>query len=365
MELSELICRQIRENGPVSFHDFMEMALYHPEYGYYMASREKIGPKGDFYTSCSLGSVFGAMIAKQLVEMWHLSGEENFTVVEFGAGDGTLCHDILDYFRNYTNFYERLQYVIIEKSPFMRKKEKAHLPEKVCWYDTLEMLGAFTGCVLSNELVDNFAVHQVVMYNELMEVFLEERNGLVEVLRPASAALKAYFENLNVELPVGYRAEVNVEAAAWLENISRYLQKGFVLTIDYGYTSNELYSSRRSRGTLLCYQGHQVNESFYENIGKQDITSHVNFSGLCHWGHQYGLFCCGLTSQAEFLLALDFKGYLRQQLSDEKDILRLAIQESHLTRTLLIDMGRKFKVLIQRKDIPAVQLTGLKDFRTA
>jgi SAM-dependent MidA family methyltransferase len=364
MELTQLICRQIQENGPVSFRDFMEMALYHPEHGYYMASREKIGSKGDFYTSCSLGPVFGAMIAKQLVEMWHFSGEEYFTIVEFGAGDGTLCHDILDYFRNYTDLYERLNYVIIEKSPFMREKEKIHLPEKVCWHDRLETVGAFIGCVLSNELVDNFAVHQVVMQDELKEVFIEECNGLVEVLRPANAELKAYFEILNVELPIGYRAEVNLEAAAWLENISRYLRKGFVLTIDYGYTSGELYNSRRSRGTLLCYQNHQVNELFYENVGKQDITSHVNFSGLCHWGQQHELSCCGLTSQAEFLLALDFKGYLRQQVNEEKDVLQLALQESRLTRTLLIDMGSKFKVLIQQKGMPAAHLTGLNKFNS-
>jgi SAM-dependent MidA family methyltransferase len=359
MELSELIRQRIRQSGPLPFRDFMETALYHAEQGYYMAKREKIGTSGDFYTSCCLGPVFGAMIGKQLAEMWQLCGETDFTVVEFGAGDGTLCHDILDYFRQHTSLYDRLRYVIIEKSPFMREKEKAHLPEKVCWHDNLDTLGAFNGCVVSNELVDNLAVHQVVMQEELMEVFVDDRDGLVETLRPASAALKDYFEALDVRLPAGYRTEVNLEARDWLTTISRYLQKGYILTVDYGYLSEDLYKPSRSRGTLLCYNRHQVNEDFFKQIGQQDITAHVNFSALRLWGQQCGLSCCGLTSQAEFLLALDFKAYLRQQPVAGGDIVQQAMQEARLTRTLLVDMGAKFKVLVQQKGLPERQLTGL------
>jgi len=359
MELMNQIQQQIRKNGPISFRDFMEMALYDPQHGYYMAGRE-IGPSGDFYTSCCLGPVFGAMIAKQVAEMWRISGEREFTIIEFGAGDGRLCHDILDYFREYNNLYNQLHYVIIEKSPFMREKEKAHLPEKVRWYDQLEEAGPFTGCVLSNELVDNFAVHQVVMEDDLMEVFVDDRNGLVEVLKPANQRLKAYFDDLNVKLPAGYRTEVNLEAQEWLSDISRYLQKGYVLTIDYGYWSDELYNSCHRCGTLLCYNRHELNERFYHDIGRQDITAHVNFSALCNWGNQYGLSFCGLASQAEFLLALNFKAHLRQQSVTSSEVLELAIQESRLTRTLLVDMGSKFKVLIQRKNMPDKQLTGLE-----
>lgn len=256
MELIKHIQQQIGEKGPISFRDFMETALYHPTLGYYMAWKDKIGADGDFYTSCCLGPVFGAMIAKQLAEMWQFSGETEFTVVEFGAGTGMLCNDILDYFREHTDQYERLRYVIIEKSPVMRKKEKTHLPDKVCWHDNLDALGAFTGCVLSNELVDNFAVHQVVMEDQLLEVFVDDRDGLKEILRPAGQNLKSYFCDLDIQLPKGYRAEVNLEALDWLGQISRHLQKGYVMTIDYGYLSGALYKPCRSRGTLLCYNRH-------------------------------------------------------------------------------------------------------------
>lgn len=352
----QIIC----QCGPISFRDFMESALYHPEKGYYMVPREKIGTNGDFYTSSCLGPVFGAMIGKQLAEMRQHCGVEEFTVVEFGAGNGQLCLDILNYFREHTGFYDRLRYVIIEKSPFMREKEHALLKSKVCWAENLDAVGPFTGCVLSNELLDNFAVHKVMMKDQLMEVFVTDREGLTEILQPAGFELINYFKELGVELPDGYCTEVNLQAREWLAEINRYLIKGFVLTIDYGYLSEELYHTRRSAGTLLCYHRHQLCDKYLEQPGNKDITAHVNFSALMRWGEQLGLHTCGLTTQAAFLLALDFKSYLRQQATGSENVLQLAMQESRLTRTLLIDMGSKFKVLVQRKNIDDITLSGLR-----
>ena len=111
---------------------------------------------------------------------------------------------------------------------------------------------------------------------------------------------------------------------------------------------------------MLCYYKHQVNDCPYSNVGKQDITAHVNFSALCHWGLKNGLACCGLTSQANFLLNLGFKDYLRKTDVKVGDTTQLAMEEVMLTHTLLVDMGNKFKVLIQQKGVPAQQLSGLK-----
>src|SRR5688500_16694870 len=97
MLLSEIIIQRIRDEGPICFRDFMEMALYYREKGYYTSPQNRIGKSGDFYTSCSLTPAFGAMIGRQLEQMWNISGRSNFTVVEYGAGSGILCHDILDY----------------------------------------------------------------------------------------------------------------------------------------------------------------------------------------------------------------------------------------------------------------------------
>jgi SAM-dependent MidA family methyltransferase len=358
--LAEIIRHRIGEEGPVSFHDFMEMALYHPKLGYYMAPPDKIGKNGDFYTSSSLGPVFGAMIGRQLEEMWHLTGGNEFTVVEYGAGTGVLCHDILDYLKNIPQLYDQLHYAIIEKSPAMCKKEKAHLQEKVSWCNSIHDLPDITGCILSNELIDNFPVHQVVMMDELMEVFVDDKNGFVELLRPASKAIRDYMADLNIILPKGFRTEINLEATQWIAVVAASLKKGYVMTIDYGYHSEELYKPCRNRGTLLCYHQHQINDQPFHYVGEQDITAHVNFSALCHWGHQNGLICCGLTSQAQFLLALGFKEYLRNTADLTGNVAQLAMQEVMLTHTLLVDMGSKFKVLIQQKGMPVAELSGLK-----
>ncbi len=360
MFLSEIIIHRIQEEGPISFHDFMEMALYYPEKGYYTSAQNKIGRTGDFYTSSNLTPAFGAMIGRQLEEMWDILERNNFTIVEFGAGTGVLCHDILDYLKNNKKLYDQLNYCIIEKSPVMREKQKMHLHEKVSWHDTIQDIPEVTGCVLSNELLDNFSVHRVVMEDELKEVFVDYRNGFAELLKPAKKELTDYMAELNVVLPKGFRTEINLEAAEWIKDIAASLKKGYVITIDYGHTSKELYSERRSSGTVLCYNKHTINDNPYLNIGEQDITSHVNFSALSHYGLKNGLMCCGFTNQANFLLALGFKDYLRKSLETGHDVISMVKKESFLTNTLLVDMGHKFKVLIQRKGIAKKDLLGLK-----
>ena len=360
MTLPDIIIERIKNEGPISFRDFMEMALYYPEQGYYSSSDEKIGKAGDFYTSSSLTPVFGAMIAKQLEEMWHILGRQHFTIVEYGAGTGLLCHDILAYLKKNPELYKHLSYAIIEKSQGMRNKQKMHLQEKVSWYDSIENVGPINGCVLSNELVDNFAVHQVVMEDQLMEVFVDYKEDFVEILKPASTALTNYFLELEVSLPKGFRTEINLEAIKWLQQIAGALRSGYVLTIDYGYTSSELYRQSRSAGTILCYRDHQINDNPYSNIGKQDITAHVNFSALSHWGEKYGLIPSGLINQAQFLLSMGYRDYVVSMAEPGKSMLEAARKVAFLTHTLLVDMGNKFKVLIQEKGIVnAKPLKGL------
>jgi SAM-dependent MidA family methyltransferase len=361
MELADLIKQRIAKDGAISFRDFMETALYEPELGYYNRREDQVGCQGDFYTSSSLTSVFGAMIARQLEEMWLFTGKGPFTIVEYGAGTGLLCHDILDYLKSNLCFYNQVNYAIIEKSISMREKQQKHRLEKVRWYDTIEELGDITGCILSNELVDNFAVHQVVMQDELLEVFVDHQDGFSEILRPARQCLKDYLADFKITLPKGYRTEINLEARQWVAQAAAALKQGFMMTIDYGYSAESYYYPNRSRGTLVCYHQHRVNDQPYSNIGQQDITCHVNFSALCRWGHLNGLSCCGLTSQAHFLLALGFPDHLSKSCAKEEDVLQAAMARARLMHTLLVDMGTKFKVLIQQKgfDRPPL-LTGIK-----
>lgn len=362
MQLADIIIDKIQKDGPVSFRDFMEMALYHPELGYYTLSRDKIGTNGDYYTSPVLTPVFGAMIGRQIEEMWNISGGNEFTLVEYGAGTGSLSRDILDYLKCNNELYSKLRYSIVEKSPAMRERERAHLSayQNVSWYNSIREIPEITGCILSNELVDNFSVHQVLMLDELMEVFVDYKNGFEEVLKPASSALKEYMSELGVKLPWGFRTEINLEATEWIREMAASINRGYVMTIDYGYPSEELYYQPKRRcGTLLCYNNHAINDQPYNDIGKQDITSHVNFSALSHWGSKNGLESCGLVSQADFLLSLGFKEYLKKVAGQEEDKRQSALKEDFLSRKLLLEMGGKIKVLIQRKGVPIQRLAGL------
>jgi SAM-dependent MidA family methyltransferase len=358
--VSDIIIRKIQQQGPLSFKEFMEAALYYPKLGYYTSSKPRIGANGDYFTSCSLGPVFGAMIARQLNEMVSFVGEPSFTVLEYGSGTGLLCDDILDYLHlHHPSCFEKMNYGLVEKRMGKEKARKSRFPAKVSSYSSISELGSFTGCVLSNELLDNFPVHQVVMEDQLMEVFVGFQEGFYEILKPASPALVQYLEELKVKLPRNFRTEINLQALDWIEEISAHLHKGYILTIDYGFPSADLYSQRRRNGTLICYRSHSVTEDPYQEIGEQDITSHVNFSALYRNGLKNGLKCCGFTKQSYFLLSLGFKEYLIKTLG-HLDLVQAIRRERFLSQTLLLDMGNKLKVLVQSKGMGMEKLTGLK-----
>ena len=228
MHIEEKIKEKIRIEGPISFHDYMEMALYDPCAGYYTSAGEKIGSSGDYYTSPCLTSLFGAMIGKQIEEMWQQINEPTFSIVEYGAGNGTLCRDILQYLKSNSSLYKHLRYYIIEKSPSMIEREKNVLTSfagKVQWISYIKEIAGFTGCVLSNELVDNFSTHQVIMQDELMELFVDHNGTFTEQLRPAPDELKNYLSRFNISLPGNYRTEINLEAEKWMKEVAVALKK--------------------------------------------------------------------------------------------------------------------------------------------
>jgi SAM-dependent MidA family methyltransferase len=359
MPVKEKIIQKIKEDGPISFHDFMEMALYCPHEGYYTSVPEKIGKNGDYYTSPCLGNIFGEMIAKQLEEMWQVLGKQPFHIIEYGAGSAILCRDILKYLRYNQQLYSELTYYIIEKGPEQKAKETINLHdlnERVKWINSIKDIGPVNGCILSNELLDNFSVHQVIMQDELMEVFVDYNNGFTELLKPATASLQEYFRRLGISLPPGHRTEINLEAEKWLNEIAGALVNGFIITIDYGYSSAELY--QRKQGTILCYHKHTINDNPYINVGEQDITCHVNFSALLEFGSKQGLYNCGFTNQSNFLRSLGITEYLRAL--EEKNKNNDAMVETASLFTLLMQLGQKVKVLIQQKGLGQVLLSGMK-----
>ena len=345
----------ILNKGPITFREFMELALYHPQVGYYSTGKGSIGREGDYYTSSSLGPLFGRVLAKQLVQMLEILG--GGVLVEMGGGLGHLAKDVLEEMRNLDR---DVPYFIVEKSPAFKDVQREHLQGfPVEWVDSLGYLDPLEGVFFSNELVDAFPVHMVEMADEgLKEVLVDWRAGKFrEILAPPTIPeLEEYFWELGVELPLGFRTEVSLDALDWLQVLSSRLKRGFVITIDYGYPSHELYQDYRRRGTLMAYYRHQTEEDPYVRVGEQDLTTHVNFSALAHWGRKWGLDVTGFTDQAHFLLGLGVLDLLsgRGDMPEFKN--RLA------AKTLLLPggMGDIFKVLIQHKGVEPVPLKGLE-----
>jgi len=361
MTLKNIIIDQIKERGPLSFCDFMEMALYYPELGYYTSPRKKIGNDGDFYTSCTVSPLFGHMIARQLLEMWDLMNEKTFDIVEYGAGTGHLCKSILGYIHGYADRKKDVRYYIIEKSKSLRRAQEVFLDgENVRWVDSISDIPDLKGCVLANEVLDNFSVHRVLMKDELQEVFVDFDGDFREVLRPASQSIRDYFNDLRIQLPKGFSAEVCLGARTWISEIASRLQKGFVMTIDYGFTAGELLQEHRREGSVICYHEHKVSENFYSRIGEQDITAHVNFSALGLFASQCGLGFSGFRNQGPFLESLGFFEHMKSTRENDADPVAIAKKENLLSHVLIEDMGRKFKVLVLHKEMPAHSLRGFR-----
>jgi SAM-dependent MidA family methyltransferase len=361
--LQTKIVERIRKQGPITFEQFMAMALYDPDLGYYNTESGKIGRDGDFYTSSHLHPVFGGMLGRQIMEMWEIMGRpDNFSIVEMGAGAGYVCKDLLDSLRD-TDFYSALKYIIIERSPAMRDHQRRLLggfSDKVKWAASLDECGSITGCILSNELLDAFPVHLVRMEDVLKEIYLDldaGENRLVERTGDLSSnELADYFSEFSIEIRKGYTTEVNLAIREWLHEINQALLRGFVLMIDYGYPAWDYYSEDRDRGTLMCYRKHQLSENPYEHIGEQDITAHVNFSAVKKWGEDLGIKTAGFCGQGVFMVSLGIEEDLKRIAEGTKDYV---FEIARIKKLILPQgMGESHKVMIQHKGVEAPGLRG-------
>ena len=371
-ELIAAISSEIIRSGPIPFVRFMELALYHPQFGYYMrqpdnAEHERIGWSGDFYTSSDVDPILGRALAAQARQMDELLGYPTpFTIVEMGAGKGLLARDCLAaIYAEQDDFASRVRYVLIERSPDMRSLQGQNLapwlgkPGLVTWVEGLDGLApeSVTGLFLSNELIDAFPVHRIqVKAGRTEELYVDYRDGrFVDCFKPLSTdTLAQYLEHLNTTWPEGYRTEVNLLAIDWMEQVARRMDRGFVLTIDYGHTAQDLYGPERKDGTFLCYFQQRTNEDPLIRVGEQDMTAHVDFSSLAAVGETQGLHVTGFTNQMSFLMGLGAEEMIGK-LEPESPEFYAAIQ------LLKPDgMGSTFKVLVQHKGVSRPELDGLK-----
>ncbi len=343
---------------PITFRDFMELALYDPEAGYYSKHGVPIGSKGDFVTSPHVGEIFGALLTVQLEQMWRILGKETFQLIEIGAGAGYLAKDLLE-FASRMEFGNAIEYTIVEPFASNRQFQRitlGALSERVTWIDNLSSLSGITGCILSNELLDAFPVHLVQMTDSgFKEVYVNcvDGNSFYETLGEISSEqLQEYLNSLDIEFDTGYKTEVNLEMKRWIHQVSRVLRQGFVFTIDYGHTKREYFHPGRNRGTLLSYRGHHVIDNVLSNPGDQDITAHVNFSDLHIWGKQAGFITLGYSTQWAFLGSIGVEKVLSQLYGSGEAYDPFSPRNMALKMLLLPQgMGDSHKVLIQAKGV--------------
>ncbi len=359
-ELTELIQSHIKRQGPITFCKFMELALYHKDFGYYTAGRERIGKKGDFYTSPCVHPAFGEIIGRFIKKSSELVDAKNFTVVEMGAGKGYLALDILNSIKsNYPELYTNLRYLISETSPAQIEGGKKLLSEhnkRVSWIDSISELetSSISGVFLSNELIDSFPFHRVKFIDSgIREIYVSlDKNEFIEIERdPSCPEVEDYLETCASEFLDGQEFEVRTNVKDWLSEISRIMDKGLVLTIDYGFLAPELFNPSRMKGTYKCMHKHVVNNNPYINIGEQDITAHVDFSNIMTIGESIGLKTIKYITQGQFLIDWGILDILERHSSDERSVNSqkeiLAIKNLFLPSL----MGDSFKVLIQYKNL--------------
>ncbi len=359
--LADWIRNRIREQGPVPFARFMEWALYHPEHGYYTSGRARVGSDhGDFTTAPHMTPVFARCLARWVAAADRALGEPDpFVLVEGGAGEGRLARDLLDALRRREpGLYQRLRYAPHEASPAARNRlEETLAPHADRCVPPPER---FTGVYLSNELLDALPVHRIRKGPDgLEEAFVDAVDGAFREtwVRPPSPPVLGFLDRHPIPLGGGWEAEVCPAALEWLAGVARRLERGYVLTVDYGDEADRLYGPHRPRGTCLAYRGHRTSGDLLDAPGLQDLTAHVNFTALRAEGRRLGLEPAPLLTQRSFLFAA---GLVQEVESLERELPpheALAARRA-LAPLLLPDagMGDTFKALVQAKNAP---LSGL------
>jgi SAM-dependent MidA family methyltransferase len=308
--LAEILRAEIERGGPISFHRFMDAALYHREHGYYRRPREPFGKDGDFFTASQLQPVFGILIAARIRSLYREMGEPSgFKVVELGPGRGEMAEFITE--------------------PYIPLLLDAELPN------------SFRGVVFSNEFFDALPVHRVVWTagepRESLVGWHEDRFVWVEG-DPVSIEIRDYVERYFPASSGRSIAEVNLDAVRWMERISRSLESGYIFTIDYGYTAAE--AKRFPEGTLMSYRRHSSSEDVLADPGERDITAHVCFPVL----EGRGLETVRFETLAATLLAAGEADQFAAALAGP-DEARRRLQ----LKTLLFGMGETFRTLLQKK----------------
>ena len=291
-------------SGPISFHDFMEIALYDPQGGFYSRGQKQFGKDGAFITSHYHGKWLGSIIANQIKVIFNkMLNPDNFKIVEYGSGEGLLANDILETLKIDG---DSRSYILIEKSRHLAKKSQDLLYK---FKDQISFLkdppDFFQGVVLAHEFLDALPFHILQKTdNGFREKYITlDSDKLKYELGPVSKSeLIEYAEEINPYLELGQTFEVCLDAKTWIELISRKLEKGAVLIFDYGFSNEVIFDRTRFSGTARSFRKHIVSKVNLQDVGESDITADVNFSFIVKTAEKLGLTLNGFTDQTHFCI---------------------------------------------------------------
>ncbi|MEZ4504117.1 MAG: SAM-dependent methyltransferase [Dehalococcoidia bacterium] len=356
-----------RAGGRITFARFMDLALGHPEHGYYAREDLRWGPEGDFETSPEVHPIFGYLWARQIEECWQRLGRPaTFDLVEVGAGSGAFSRSMLTWLRERApTCFEAARPVLLDGHPRRLEGQRAALAgagleaRHALLGDWLAEDTPVEGVIISNELFDAFPVHIVERRGRTLHEWhvTVEDGELAFVLDAASTpALAAYFEPLGLEPGEGCRAEVSLDAIEGMRALDARLGRGYLVTIDYGYEAAELYASWRRMGTLMAFRHHSPQPNPLSRPGRTDLTAHVDFTSLA--AAASGCASAPLTTQAEALVALGLGEALEAARERMGEDLAAFASARRAADTLVEPAGLgRIRVLVQAKGVP---LEGLR-----
>lgn len=351
LQVAEAIAAKIKTNGPISFAQYMDMALYAPALGYYCVGTEKFGAGGDFVTAPELSPLFAESIADFCVK--EFADAKNNTILEVGAGSGRLALNLLRALRERKKLPNN--YLILEMSPDLQARQRAllateepELLERCQWLNRLPDT-SLEGVIIANEVLDAMPVS---MFTATPSGFLEKTintadDNFIWETRPPSPPLLEALTELKIDFAPGYTSEINLNIKPWISSMAAILQRGAILLIDYGFLRQEYYHPDRSMGTLMCHYRHHAHTDPLILPGIQDITAHVDFTAVGEAAESSGLKVSYYGSQAQFLLKHDLLGSMQRLAKNQEEYLQLANQVKILT--LPSEMGELFKVMILKR----------------
>jgi len=359
---------QEREGNRIPYSTFIELALYHPEYGYYMKEKEKVGRTGDFFTSSNVSPVFAKQFARFFM---HLVSDRVVPpiICEIGGGTGRFARDVLTEWRTSDpESFSKLRYIMIETSPYHRKVQLEMLSqfENIKQYASLaDMPEEFEGIVFSNELYDAFPVDVVEQQNDVLcEVCVSlEDQHLKEVMHPLqNREILQYLKRHRLQLKKGQRFEIPLAMGQFVQELSLRVKRALFVTVDYGYTNEEWMHPSRRDGSLRGYYQHQLVRNPLEHPGEMDLTAHIHWDELQLAGEAAGVDTLLRMKQRSFLLST---GILQQLVNhQDRNPFSEASKQNRAIRSLILNGGMSdaFDVMIQQKGLPQLKLECYMDF---